>query len=136
MANRTSNRRRGAILIVILVCFTVAAAMFVALARLSIAQGRATETQLWAAQARWIAEAAAERAAFRLAADANYVGETWAIPAAELGGKDGAEARIHVEKVAGQADRRLVRIEADYPNEPVHRARWAKQITVEIGKKP
>jgi len=126
------NHRRASVLVVIFVCFVVAAAMFVLLGRQSVAQRREAETQLWTAQAQWIAEAAVERAAARLTADAKYAGETWAIPAAEMGGKQGAQARIHVEHLAGRPDSRLVRVEADYPDDPVHRSRWTKQIAIDL----
>jgi hypothetical protein len=126
------NRRRGAILVVILVCFVVAAGMFVILGRQSVAQRREAETQIWTAQAQWIAEAAFERAAARLTADAKYAGETWTISAAELGGKDGAQARIRVEKVGGWPSLRIVRVEADYPDDQVHRSRWSKKVAVDI----
>jgi hypothetical protein len=120
------------VLIVILVCFVVAAAMFAMLARQSLAERRAADVRLWAAQANWIAEAAVERAAARLAADAKYAGETWTISAAEMGGKQVAQARIRIEPVAGRPDSRLLRIEADYPDDPVHRARSTKQITIDL----
>ncbi len=127
--------RRAAVMIIILVCFIVAAAMFVMLGRQAVAERRASETQLWTAQAQWIAEAAVERAAARLVADAKYTGETWAIPAAEMDGKQSGKASIHVENVAARPDSRLVRVEADYPDDPVHRARWTKEIIIDL-KKP
>jgi hypothetical protein len=132
---RPKPNRRGSVLIVILVCFIIAAAMFVMLGRQAVAQRNAAEMRLWTVQAQWIAEAAVERAAARLKADAKYPGETWAIAAAEIGGKQDAKARIHVEPLAGRPESRLVRVEADYPDEPVHRARWTKQTTIDV-KKP
>jgi hypothetical protein len=132
---RPKSGRRASVLLVILICFVVAAAMFVMLARQAIAERRAAEAQLWTAQAQWIAEAAIERAAARLTADAKYPGETWTIAAAEMGGKQGAQVRIHVEPIAGRPDSRLLRVEADYPDDPVHRARCSKQVTIEL-KKP
>lgn len=125
------NRRRGAVLIVVLVCFFVVAAMFALLASQSISERRAAETRQWTLQAQWIAEAALERAAARLTADANYTGETWTISATELMGKSGALARIRVEAVGDRPNRHLVRVEADYPDAPVHRARWTTQIIVD-----
>jgi hypothetical protein len=125
------RRRRGAVLIVVLVCFAVAATLFAVIARQSIAIRDLGDRQLWTVQAQWIAEAAVERAAARLSANANYSGDTWTIPAAELSGRQGGVARIHVEAVAGRPDRRLVRVEADYPDDPVHRARWKTQITID-----
>ena len=50
----------------------------------------------------------------RLAANANYAGETWIIPATELAAGDSAAVNIHVETIAGQSERRSVRVEADY----------------------
>ena len=127
------QRRRGAVLIVILVCFVVAAAMFVLLGRQSVAQRREAETQLWTAQAQWIAEAAL--GAGRRPTDGRR----------ELRGRNldhfGRRAwreetaprrRIHVENVADRPNRRLVRVEADYPDDPVHRSRWTKQITIDL----
>jgi Tfp pilus assembly protein PilX len=125
------HRRRGAVLIVILVCFAVAAVLFMLVASQSVVAHRASERQLWTSQARWVAEAAMERAAARLIADANYAGETWTIPAAELSGKEAAVARIRVERVADRPNRRLIRVEADYPDAPVHRSRWTTQITID-----
>jgi hypothetical protein len=127
--------RRASVLIIVLVCFVIASAMFLMLARQAVAERRAAEAQSWTAQARWIAEAAVERAAAKLKADRKYPGETWSIPAAEIGDKHGAKATIRVEPVAGRPNSRLLRIVADYPDDPVHRARSAKQITIDL-KKP
>ena len=54
----------------------------------------------------------------RLAADANYRGETWKISAADLEGRDDATVAIRVKLVPGKADRRAVRVQADYPSDP------------------
>jgi type II secretory pathway component PulK len=129
---KSKNRRRGVVLIIILVCFVVAATMFAMLGRQSLAERRETDTLIWAAQSQWIAEAALERAAARLRVDANYLGETWTISAAEFGEKQGAKATIRVEKVGGSPNLRTVRAEADYPDDPVHRSRWTKEISLEI----
>ena len=129
------RNRRASALLVILVCFIVATAIFVMLGRQAVSERRAGEAQLWTAQAQWIAEAAVERAAARLKADGKYAGETWAIPAAEMNGKQNATASIHIENVAGRPDSRLIRVEADYPDDPVHRARVTKQISIDL-KKP
>jgi hypothetical protein len=52
-----------------------------------------------------------------------------------MDGKQSAKASIHVENVAGRPDSRSVRVEADYPDDPVHRARCTKEITIDL-KKP
>ncbi len=127
----TRTSRRGAILLVILVCFTLAAAMFVVLARLAVLARNAQQTQHWSVQSQWLAEAGLERAAARLAGQPGYSGETWAIPAGQLAGREGGIVRIRVEGLAGPPARRRVAVEADYPDDPVHRSRCKKEITLE-----
>lgn len=122
--------RRGAILLVILVCFALAAAMFVVLARLAVTARRVAETQQWAVQAQWLAEAGLDRAAARLQQQADYSGETWKISASELGGAHAAVVKIRVDGVADLAAHRVF-VEADYPDDPVHRSRCTKEIVME-----
>jgi hypothetical protein len=155
------RRQRGAILIVVLVCLAVAAAMSVVVVRQIAAERHVVQMNHRSLQALWLAEAGVERAAARLAADPKYAGETWTIPAEELAaGKrgqspfvhstrravpangdcplfpaadDGAVVRIQVETIAGQSERRSVRVEADYPDAPERRCRQVKQIVVDRG---
>jgi len=128
-------RRRGIVLLVILVCLAVASAIFVVLAKQAAAERRALQTHHWGVQAQWLAEAGVERAVARLAANAGYVGETWNVPAEELAGRHGAVVRIRAETPADQPDRRVIRVEADYPDDPQHRCRQVKQITADVVKK-
>jgi len=126
--------RRGAVLIVVLVCLAAAGALFAVLARQALQERRSTERLLWNAQAAWLAEAGAERAAARLAVDPAYAGETWNLSPADLAGADGGAVRIRVEKVAGNPNRRKVRVEADYPDDPTHRVREIKEIFIDGAK--
>ena len=123
--------RRGAVLVVVLVCLAVAAAMFVVLVKLAATGRQSMQTQCWRMQAQWLAESGLERAAARLAADAKYTNETWTLAAEELGG-DAGVVRIRTEAVADQPNRRLVSVEADYPDDPQHRVRCNKQIVVDV----
>ena len=95
------------VLIVLLVCLAVAAALIVGTVRIALVSHQATQTASWKAQARWLVESGVERAAAKLAADPAYAGETWNIPAAELG--DGRQRR--------GADRSQAR---RWPTEPPH----------------
>ena len=124
----------GAILIVVLVCLAVAATMFVLVVKQAAMERQAIRTSQWTLQALWLAEAGVERAAARLAANPSYSGETWSIPAQELAAEYGAAVRIHVETVADQPERRLVRVEADYPDASELRCRQVKQIVVDRDK--
>jgi Tfp pilus assembly protein PilV len=126
--------RSGFAIIGVLVCFVVASLLLVSWLK-TVAferqQGRAAGDRL---QAEWLAEAALDRAAARLVETADYAGETWKISAQELSERDAAVVEIHVAAVADHPDRRTVDVVADYPVEPLRRARVSKQIVIDLGK--
>jgi len=124
--------RRGAALVVALVCLAVASAVFMSLLKVAVAQRGALESHAWQVQAAWLAESALERAAARLAADADYPGENWKLPAEAFGGHHGAAVTIEVLGVSKRPDCRLVRVRADYPDHPQHRSRESKQVLVQL----
>ncbi|MFC1596812.1 hypothetical protein ACFL5Q_02590 [Planctomycetota bacterium] len=124
--------RRGAVLLVALVVIIVAAAVFVSVLQLSVAERRRVETEAWQVQAAWLAESGLERAAAQLAANPVYAGETWNLSADLLGAAHGAVVRIEVETVEEQEQRRLVRCVADYPDHPHRRARESKQLMIDV----
>ena len=124
-------RRRGAVLVVVLVCLAMATAMSLVVVRQIAAERRAAQMNQRSLQALWLAEAGVERAAARLAADPKYAGETWLIPAKELAAGDGAVVRIEVETIAGRPQRRSVRVEADYADAADCHSRQVKQIVVD-----
>ena len=124
--------RGGMVMFVAIACLGIAALVFLAILKTAVAERSAIETRHRLEQAGWLAESGLERAAARLAADPTYGGETWSVPAAELDGKAGAAVRIRVEPIDGRADRRLVRVEADYPDAPHHRARRSKQAFIDV----
>jgi Tfp pilus assembly protein PilX len=125
------RRRRGALLVVVLVCLAVATAISVVVVRQIATEHRAVQMNHRSLQASWLAEGGIERAVARLVADPKYAGETWTIPANELAADDSAVVRIQVETIAGQPERRSVRVEADYADAPERRCRQVKQIVVD-----
>jgi hypothetical protein len=125
------NCRRGVVLVVVLVCLMVAAALFVLVVKQAASEHQVIDADYRGLQAAWLAEAGVERAAARLVAQADYAGETWTIPAAELAADEGAVVRIEVKTIAGRPEQRSVRVEADYPDTPNHRRRQVKQIVVD-----
>jgi hypothetical protein len=131
VASYRRQDRRGVVLVVIIVCLTVAAAIFVSVVRQVAAERQALEGSQRLLQAQWLAEAGIERAAARLAADPKYAGETWTIPAAELAATEGAVVRILIAAVADRPEQRSVRVEADSSDNPEHRCRHVKQIIVD-----
>lgn len=127
-------KRRGIVLFIAIVATAMAALVFMAILKTAVAERRAMETRQWQEQAAWLAESGARRAAAKLEADPDYQGETWTIPADELGGEDAAVVQIEIAPDDEHADRRRVRVEADYPDDPTHRARWSKETAVAVNK--
>ncbi len=124
-------RQRGAILVVVLVCLAVATAISVVVVRQIATERHAVQMNHRSLQALWLAEGGIERAVARLAADPKYTGETWTIPANELAADDSGVVKIHVETIAGESERRSVRVEADYTDAPDRHCRQVKQIVVD-----
>lgn len=116
----------------VIVCAMVTLVIFISIVKLAVAGRRMSHQRSWQVQATWLAESALERAAWRLAADADYTGETWTLPAQQIGGSEAAVVEIRVETITEQPNRRLVRIQANYPEHPQHRARQSKQAVVQV----
>ncbi len=127
---RSDGRRRGfvaAAVVVVLFVLVLLGGGLLRVVWLRHSDLRAAERRL---QAEWLAESGLDRASARLAADPNYPGETWTIPAERLGGRDAATVLIEVRPSPGHADRRVVRARADYPTAEPRRARQSREITV------
>jgi hypothetical protein len=127
-----SRCRNGYVLIVALVCVAVAAAVFTVLLRGVAAEQRLARTGQWQIEAAWLAESGLARAANRLGKDARYAGETWNLSPGALSGPLGAVVRIEIQPVPQHPDRRLVRVEADFPDDPVRRVRQTREATVRV----
>lgn len=140
-SNRRSHRcdRRGAILVLALVCVAITMAIMSLLVRYAFLHRAAQQIQQHAAQANWLVESALDRAAARLAADPAYAGETWKISAAELQSTEAAAVEkaalvsIAVEPVAEQPNERTIKVVAEYPDgDSKQRARRSKQLNVTL----
>ncbi len=121
-------KRRGAALLVAIVCVSIAVAVMYGIVQLAVLAHREVDLEQRRAQASWVMESAVDRAAAQLAADADYVGEEWSLSAEELGTRYAAEVQIQVESVAGHADMRQVRIVADYPADLPQRVRQTREF--------
>jgi type II secretory pathway component PulK len=124
--------RRGGALIVAVVCIAAAGVILLSIVRLAAARRQAVQVETWRLQARWLSQSALERAEARLAADPRYAGETWSVPAEALGRPDAASVRIAVAPADSRPKARRVRVEADYPDDPVHRVRHSREKVVEL----
>jgi Tfp pilus assembly protein PilX len=131
-----NHNRRGAILLVVLVCLIVITLMCVALLRQGIMGRGQVQSEERRVQARWLAESGLERAASRLASDAGYQGESWKIKSDAIGGRWPGLVTITVASVKGHPARRLVQVQADYPSDATLRARERAQAMIELSSEP
>jgi type II secretory pathway component PulK len=123
----------GAILIVVMVALVVFATLCGVLVKLALVEQRQVRMQEWRVQAEWLAESGIERAAARLAASADYAGETWQVSTEETGSAAGV-VRIDIERVDARPNLRVVRVQADYLRHGVRSARHSKHVSVEINQ--
>lgn len=124
--------RGGMVMIIILACLTIVSILSVSLLQITASEHRWARDNVHTQQAFWLAESALQRAGSQLAADNEYSGETWRIGTDQLGGKHAAMVTITVKPVEGKPNRRLVLVQADYPDHPTHRVRRTKQTTVDL----
>lgn len=136
MNHQGHRRRRGAVIVPVLVCFVLIMLICAALIRLVVTErgaGRQDERRL---QAEWLAEAGLERAAARLSRTADYTGEAWEITAEELGGQDAGRVTIAVETPKDEPRQRHVTVRADYPLAPERRVRERRTLVIELKRAP
>jgi hypothetical protein len=146
IAGTTSNSRRGMTTIAVLVCLLIITLISGALLKVGLAQRESDRDRERHLQAEWLAESGVDRALARLTFDRNYTGETWPIAAGELGlperpataespgqvDRSAAIVTIAVEPIVGEANRRRIRVQADYPPEPPRRSRHSKQMLIDL----
>lgn len=132
MRKNSARRRNGLVLAIALVAIAIASVVLLAIVKTAVAERRAMDVRQWQAQALWLADSGLERAAARLAADPDYRGETWHVPADELDGKAAAVVRIEIEPDGAIESRRQIRVQADYPDTSLNRARCSRQIAVDL----
>lgn len=136
MIPHRSNRRRGLTSVVALIALVIIALVCAAILKVGLSRRvdlAGTERRL---QADWLAESALDRASSRLALAPDYGGETWTIPAEDLGGRGPASVVIRVEPVADRPDRRRVVVQAEYPSGATLRARRGKEIVMQLTPNP
>ena len=132
MNRRNAHNRRGAAVILALVCLTMAAMLMAVMARVALTTSQQARDEGRRLQAAWLVESGLQRAGAQLAADSDYAGETWTIPASVLGTGHDAVVLIEVRASDAEPQQRTVRVRADYPDDPVHRVRKSKQLVVEL----
>lgn len=120
-AARQSSPRRGGALIIALVLLTVASALGVIVVRSVILHARQLQRTPWRLQAEALAEAGLNRAAAQLRTIPDYTGETWQIPAADLG--EPFAARVDIRRDAAG-----VTVTVLYPDRPTDRVQLTRRL--------
>ena len=94
------HRKRGIVLVAVLVIFTISLVLFGIWTRAALAQHRRLQMDQMRLQTVRLAEAGLRRAVLRRQADPQYEGETWQVPADALGGSQLAQVIIKVNQTA------------------------------------
>jgi len=111
---RLSRERRGTVIVAALVCMLVVMAILGAMLRGTLRNFRQMRNERNLRQAELLLEAGSQRAAYKLAADTNYHGETWNLLTEALAGA--GEGRVTIEIMpAAQAGLRNAKVLAEYP---------------------
>ncbi|HEY6565741.1 MAG TPA: hypothetical protein VIY86_14730, partial [Pirellulaceae bacterium] len=108
------GHRQASVLVAVMVCLALITALIGAMAQRAILAARQCQFRQRAVQTRWLVEAGLERAVFQIQHDRAYAGETWQIPAAELGGPHTAEVSISFMTTESPA---TITVRARYPSE-------------------
>jgi hypothetical protein len=121
--NARCLRRRSGVTAVIAVAAVVMIGLIGALSvRLVLLHRERADLARDRAQAAWLVESGLERAWARLGRDADYAGETWAIPGDQI---DGRPASVRIE-MAEDADVMTIRISVEFPAGPAAAVRTSK----------
>ena len=141
-ACRARPRRRGLTAVAVLVCLLIVTMISGALLKIGVAHRDFVRGQERKLQAEWLAQSGIDRALARLAARPDYTGETWKLTPRDLtlsesdSASSGPTALVHIAverpENAGTAQRRLIKVQADYPPDAPRRARHSTQILVEL----
>jgi Tfp pilus assembly protein PilX len=131
-ASRHCRRRsQGIVLVVLVVVMGVALALFGIWARQIVRAQRRLESRQYRVQAQRLAEAGVRRAIARLAADANFTGESWTVPADQLDSRHAAVVRIEVAPSPFESTLRC-QATAEFPAGAVRRATIIESIQLPV----
>ena len=127
---RTTRRRSGIALLVVLVSLGIVSSIGMTLLRMALMHHRQAQRETFVSQSRWLAESAFDQTGRRLKADAKSEGFTWSVPATELDGRHAANVVIEIRSVKDAPQRREVTVIADFPvNSPQRsRTRLVRQV--------
>ncbi|MCA9141559.1 MAG: hypothetical protein KDB05_02180 [Planctomycetales bacterium] len=112
---RSTPARNGLILAMVLVALLVVTLLGAALANAFVAHRQFARHREQQQQAFWIAESALQHAAYRLATEPDYEGQTWEVTAEKLGSHHAGVAVIHIETGPERRQGYRIVVDASYP---------------------
>jgi hypothetical protein len=113
-------------LVILLVILLIGAALVRGLAL----QHRQTRVEQQRQQAAWFVESGIQRGIIRLQKSPEYSGETWRSTVVIDSEPQTGIAEIRVEPVPGNPGKRIISVEAQWPDDPVERILEQRQITI------
>jgi type II secretory pathway component PulK len=124
-----TRRKRGVVLIAVLVLLSVSLTLFGLWSQAAIREHNILATQQFRVQAGRLAEAGLQRALSMRATDTKYAEEVWSVPSSELDNIHAAEVRIRVATISGAGGIRY-EATAEFPVGALHRAQITKSVEV------
>jgi type II secretory pathway component PulK len=124
-------RRGGVILAVALVTLLVVMLLGGELIKATVVRHRQLRQAEQRQQSFWLAESAVQRARHALAESPEYEGETWRVPEEVFGTGGAGVAVISVDPSAEPGQGRTIRVQASYPDDPVHRILHERELLVD-----
>jgi hypothetical protein len=136
MMRVAARRRRGSLIVPVLICFVLIMLVSAALLQLTFAERGLARQEERRLQSEWLAEAGLARAAAKLARDRGYAGEAWELSPKDLDAREPGRVTITVETPDGKPGERRVSAQADYPLRPELRARTTRSLVLAVGGEP
>jgi len=123
--------RKGAIMVVVLVCLIVLMSLSGVVLRLRLLEHKRLKQEESRLQAEWLAESAVSRALARLKkSNGAYLGEVWKLSRDDWTQPQSGQVEIKVERFPSSTGKRRIRVVADYPSASPNRIRLSKSVTV------
>jgi Tfp pilus assembly protein PilV len=109
----SARRQRGSVLIAALVCLLIVSALLGSMLLAALQASRQIRKERDRRQCELLLQAGAERAAFRLAQQPEYAGETWNLPPDSIIGMGAGQVTIAVTRPAERPPQ--IDVVAEYP---------------------
>ena len=116
----------------VLVCLLVVTLVAASLVQVLVLSHRQTDKELQHLQAFWIAEAGLHRGRRAILQDPTFSGSRWEVTLDVNGHAQQAVARIQVEAVPNQPQKRLLVVEAFWPNDSLDRSLERRELLISL----